>query len=86
MKPATILFGTVTGNAAACAEALGASLTAHGIPNRVLNMRTFSTEALVDEDLILVVTSTTGDGDPPYNAAELYRHLVEDHPVLDRLR
>ena len=59
MKPATILFGTVTGNAEACAEELSASLTACGVPNRVMNMRDLSTEELPREDLIMVVTSWT---------------------------
>ena len=86
MKAAPTLFGPVRRNATACAEALGASLTAHGVSNRVLNMRTLSTEALVDPDLPSVVTSTTRDGDPPHHAAQLFRHLVEDRPELDRLR
>ena len=86
MKPATILYGTVTGNAEACAAELGATLTACGVSNRILSMRDLSAEELPGEELILVVTSTTGNGDPPYNAAEMYRHLDEDRPKLDALR
>jgi len=86
MKPATILYGTVTGNAAECANQLGASLNACGVPSQVVNMSNFNTQTLPDSDLILVVTSTTGDGDPPYTAADLHRHLHEDRPDLSKLR
>ena len=86
MKLATILYGTVTGNAAQCAKELGTTLKSSGVPNRVLDMREFAAEELPGLGLVLVVTSTTGNGDPPYNAEGLFHHLHGDRPSLDGLR
>ena len=86
MKPATVLYATVTGNAAVCAQQLGTSLTARGVPNQIVNMREFEIESLADAGLVLVVTSTTGNGDPPYTAANLHRYLHEARPDLAGLR
>ncbi|HCH64810.1 MAG: hypothetical protein CL927_20485 [Deltaproteobacteria bacterium] len=86
MKPVTILFGTVTGNAASCAAKLEVTLTKCGIASRVVDMRSFEPEALGEEDMVLVVTSTTGNGDPPYNAASLHRYLHHERPPLKGLR
>jgi sulfite reductase (NADPH) flavoprotein alpha-component len=49
-------------------------------------MSDFHTDTLPASDLILVVTSTTGNGDPPYTAADLHRHLHDDRPDLSDLR
>ena len=86
MKPTTILFGTVTGTAASCAEKLGVTLTGCGIPNRVVNISAMEPEALAQEDLVLVVTSTTGRGDPPYDAASMHQYLHHERPGLEGLR
>ena len=86
MKLATILYGTVTGNAADCAKELGRTLQSSGVPNRVVDMREFAVEELGGLGLVLVVTSTTGHGDPPYNAEGLFHHLHGDRPSLEGLR
>ena len=41
---------------------------------------------LPKEDLVIVVSSTTGNGDPPHNAQAFYTHLSEDEPDLSATR
>jgi len=82
MKPITILYGTETGNAEDCSEELSEELESDGFVNRVVDMEEYDCSELPDEDFVVVVTSTHGDGDPPENAADFLTHLTEDRPSL----
>ena len=82
MKPVTIVFGTVMGNAEACAYEISADLKKRNIDNEVLGMATFNHDQLVDNGLLVVVVSTTGHGNPPHNATALYNHLKFEKPEL----
>ena len=86
MKTAKILYGTVTGNAHSCANQLCARLKDCGVPVHVLNISEFSPADLSAVELLLVVTSTTGSGDPPYDAMEMFQHLHDARPDLSALR
>lgn len=67
-RPATILFGSQTGNARRAAEALHAKLEAAGLPVRLLRADAYATRELASERLLYIVISTQGEGDPPDDA------------------
>ena len=66
-----ILFGTETGNAEECAEDLGTALTDAGFPATVIDLENFQPADLAQKGLVFMVTSTYGNGDPPYSAEAL---------------
>ena len=68
VQPATILYGSQTGNAKRAAEALHASLQAAGLPARLVRADAYATRELAGETLLYVVISTQGEGDPPDDA------------------
>lgn len=67
-RPATVLFGSQTGNARRAAEALHAKLEAAGLPARLLGADAYATRELASERLLYIVISTQGEGDPPDDA------------------
>ena len=66
-----ILFGTETGNAEDCSHVLADALEDGGYEATVTDMVEYSPTDLAQEALVLIVTSTYGNGDPPYNAEKL---------------
>lgn len=68
VTPATILYGSQTGNARRAAEALHARLEAAGLPTRLLRADAYPLRELKDERLLYIAISTQGDGDPPDDA------------------
>lgn len=77
-----VLFGTETGNAEDCAHELGSALKKAGFDATVTDMDAFSPPDMAKETLALIVTSTYGNGDPPYNAEALMNWLrVPDSSV-----
>ncbi|MEC9388487.1 MAG: sulfite reductase flavoprotein subunit alpha [Myxococcota bacterium] len=73
-----VLFGTETGNAEDCAYQLGDALEDAGFSAEVTDMASYTPTDLASERLALVVTSTYGNGDPPYNAEALMTWLRQD--------
>ena len=86
MKTITILYGTETGTAEHCADRIHEFLTKNMIESRVVDMDVYVQNELPDEDFVLVVTSTYGDGDPPRNAVEMYYHLHDEKPNLSNVQ
>ena len=76
VAPATIIYGSQTGNARRAAEALHAKLDAAGLPARLLRADAYSTRELANERLLYVVISTQGEGDPPDDAIGLSEFLL----------
>lgn len=68
VQPATVLYGSQTGNAKRAAEALHASLQAAGLPARLVRTDAYATRELASEKLLYLVVSTQGEGDPPDDA------------------
>ena len=68
VHPATILYGSQTGNARRAAEALHASLQAAGLPARLVRADAYATRELAGEKLLYLIVSTQGEGDPPDDA------------------
>ncbi|XP_012524269.1 nitric oxide synthase, salivary gland [Monomorium pharaonis] len=78
---ATVLFATETGTSQMYAEKLG-ELLGHAFHSQVLCMDEYDISNIEHEALLLVVTSTFGNGDPPENgevfAQNLYAMKMND--------
>ncbi len=71
----TILYASQTGNARSVAEALGRHAAARHLAHRVVSVSDFRPRDLAKEQLLLLVVSTQGEGEPPECALELFRFL-----------
>lgn len=82
-----VLFGSQTGTSGCEAIQLSRLLESLGIDVRCVSLGSFSFPDIVDEDCILFLLSTTGEGDPPATAKPFYASLMRQHPadVLDGL-
>lgn len=85
-RPVTILWGSQTGNTEGLAKDAAKALKSKGFAPSVVDMGEFDKATLKDEDLLLIMTSTYGDGEAPDNAAELYDWIhSEEAPRLEKL-
>jgi sulfite reductase (NADPH) flavoprotein alpha-component len=71
----TVLYGTETGNSAALGASLVAQLETRGRPARLLDMAAYKLRELRDEQDLLIITSTYGEGDPPQPAVGFFEFL-----------
>lgn len=71
-----ILYGSVTGNAELCASRTAKALRQRGRDPVVEDMAHVKAPLLLDFGIILIVTSTYGDGEPPDGAEGLYEMVV----------
>ncbi|MGE8549235.1 MAG: assimilatory sulfite reductase (NADPH) flavoprotein subunit [Alcaligenes sp.] len=86
-KPATIVFGSQTGNAQHVAEAFAQRCEAAGIPVRLLRADRYPTRELKDERLLYVIMSTQGEGDPPDDSIAFFEFLSGARaPKLPKLK
>jgi sulfite reductase (NADPH) flavoprotein alpha-component len=84
--PATILYGSQTGNARRLAERLLRQLESEGLPARVIRADAYRPRDLAQERLLFVVISTQGDGEPPDDARGLFDFLAGKRvPALPQL-
>jgi sulfite reductase (NADPH) flavoprotein alpha-component len=83
----TILYGSETGNSAGIASRLAAAAQAAGLAPTVGDLRDYRIRRLKDEKLLLIVTATHGEGDPP-QAAHGFFEFIESRkaPSLPELR
>ena len=70
-----ILYGTESGNAQYCAEILGDKLREYNIEHTVQDMGHYEPSNVTKEQLLFIVTSTHGNGDPPANAEYFLDYL-----------
>ncbi|HVI28733.1 assimilatory sulfite reductase (NADPH) flavoprotein subunit [Hansschlegelia sp.] len=83
----TILFGSETGNSRALAQALSGAAREAGRQPTVVDIADYKTRALRDEQDLLIVVSTYGEGDPPQGAADFFEFLdSRKAPKLPDLR
>ncbi|MGH6865421.1 MAG: assimilatory sulfite reductase (NADPH) flavoprotein subunit [Methyloceanibacter sp.] len=83
----TILFGSETGNCAALASATADAARAAGLSPNIADMAQYKTQKLKDEQDLLVITSTHGEGDPPQSAKPFFEFLESRKaPKLPSLR
>jgi NADPH-dependent sulfite reductase flavoprotein alpha-component len=85
--PIVVLWASQTGNAEYLAADMAAQLGEARLPVSLQGMDDFSVADLSTTRELLVITSTTGDGEPPDNGAALWRALsADDAPRLDNTR
>jgi sulfite reductase (NADPH) flavoprotein alpha-component len=86
-KPLLVMFGSQTGNAEGLAKKLHGTAGKSGFAPTLSDMAKHDAFDLQKEGVLLIVTSTWGEGDPPDNAASFMDKLMaEDHPRLENLR
>jgi len=86
MKSIAVVYGTVMGNAGACAHRVSAELTRVHLNHDVVRMSDFDHDRVADVDLLIVVVSTTGNGHTPRNATAFHNHLHKMRPDLQGVR
>lgn len=80
----TVLSASQTGNAAGVAKQLAAALTAAQLDASLVSAGSYKARQLSKEDILLMVTSTQGEGDPPEEAVPLHHALFgKKAPTLD---
>lgn len=83
----TILFASETGNSKSLAKSLAEAVEAKGIKPRLADMAGYKVRGLKEEQDLLVITSTHGEGDPPQTAVGFYEFLESRKaPKLPQLR
>jgi NADPH-ferrihemoprotein reductase len=70
----TVLYASQTGTAAEIAKTIHAEAQARGVKSQVASMNEFGFDNLGAQatPVVVLVASSTGDGDPPDNAAKFY--------------
>ena len=76
MTTINILYGTETYNSEGLAQRTGDLLEAEGWPVEVLEMDDVDPSEIRSMSLVLIITSTFGDGEPPSNAEALHSYLM----------
>ena len=71
----TILHAGETGNSAGLAKALGELAVARGVAAQVIDMASYKPRRLKDEQDLLVIVSTHGEGDPPQSALDFFDYV-----------
>ena len=82
--PVVVLWASQTGNAEELAAGVAAKLREAGLPVTLHGMDEFSPGNLPTTAELLVVTSTTGDGEPPDNGSGLWDALTADGRTAPR--
>lgn len=70
-----VLYGSETGNSEAIAKDLSQQLKQHNTEHRVLSLARVKPRELKRADILLVICSTHGDGDPPEPAIGFFEAL-----------
>lgn len=82
-----ILFGSQTGNAEKLARRLQSRLSSRGVAAHLEVMNSYKTSRLRQDQWLLVIVSTHGEGDPPDNARPFYEFLHgKKAPRLDHAK
>src|SRR5580704_15566647 len=71
----TILYGSETGNSAALARSAAVEAKTLGFDAAVTDMAAYKLRQLKDEQDILIVASTYGEGDPPQPASDFFEFV-----------
>ncbi|MDR7344534.1 sulfite reductase (NADPH) flavoprotein alpha-component [Pantoea alhagi] len=72
----TLLSASQTGNARRVAEQLRDDLLAAKLNVKLVNAGDYKFKQIAQEKLLIVVTSTQGEGDPPEEAVALHKYLM----------
>ena len=84
VPPITLISASQTGHARRVAEALRADLLAAKLNVKLVNAGDYKFKQIAAEKLLVVVTSTQGEGEPPEEAVALHKFLFSKKaPKLD---
>ena len=72
-----IIFGTETGNAEDLAERAANMATNYDLTGEIFDMEDVTVEMLEECERLIIVCSTWGDGEQPYNAQDLYDSTLD---------
>ncbi len=72
----TILYGSETGNSTALAQTLAEAARARGLQPVVSDMADYKTRKLKDEQTLIVITATHGEGDAPQSALAFFEFMA----------
>lgn len=82
----TVLSASQTGNARRVAEQLLLKLESTGVNAKLVAAADYKTKQLAEEDILLLVASTQGEGEPPEEAVPLHKFLFgKKAPDLSKL-
>ena len=85
-KPLVVFYGSQTGTAEGLAKKTSKEAEKHGFAPKLVDMSKYETVDLAQEQNVLIITSTYGDGDPPDNAQSFWNFLSsETAPALSHL-
>eukprot|EP00198_Chlamydomonas_reinhardtii_P004798 XP_001694134.1 NADPH-dependent flavin reductase [Chlamydomonas reinhardtii] len=84
-NPLLILYGSQTGNAQDVAERIGREARLRLYSPRVVAMDSYDVTSLPAEPLVVFVTATTGQGEPPDNMRRFWRFLLRKSLPPDSL-
>lgn len=76
--PVTVMYGSQTGTAEGLAKKLVKTLRKGNFTPEIHDMASYDRTRLANEQNLLIITSTYGDGEPPDTAADLYGWLMSD--------
>ena len=86
-REVTVLYGTDTGNSKRLAETFSQKLEEQGFKVNCSAMDQFKPQGLKQVELLFIVVSTHGDGEPPDNARSFYEYLhSRKAPRLENVR
>jgi sulfite reductase (NADPH) flavoprotein alpha-component len=86
-RKVTILFGSESGNAEACAQEAAQVLGKSGLKSTIADMVDVNRTKLSSMETLLVIVSTWGEGDPPENATDFHQFFMSDKaPRMDKTR
>jgi sulfite reductase (NADPH) flavoprotein alpha-component len=71
----TILYGTETGNGRALAKDFAEAAAKRGLTPKVADMADYKVRSLKDEQDLLIIVSTHGEGDPPESARAFFEFV-----------
>ncbi len=82
--PVTVMYGSQTGTAEGLAKKLVKTLKKGNFEPKIHDMASYDRGGLANEQNLLIITSTYGDGEPPDTATDLHAWLMSDAaPRLD---
>ena len=71
----TVLYGSETGNSAALARSAAAEAKTLGLDAAVVDMGAYKLRRLKEEQDVLIIASTYGEGDPPQPASDFFEFV-----------
>ncbi|MGV8872547.1 MAG: flavodoxin domain-containing protein [Rhodococcus sp. (in: high G+C Gram-positive bacteria)] len=81
-----ILFGTESGNTEMVAEDIAGALDALGLSSEVFSMDEVNSEQIAESSLVIITTSTYGEGELPMTASPFHDLLMAERPSLSSVR